>query len=297
MQPILAAIAAKLDEDISLDSLAAQARLSPFHLQRVFSEAIGESPKQFTIRLRLGRAAILLLTSNETILDIALACGFQTHESFTRAFHRRFGLAPIAYRNRGFIHPANATIAKIHAATHEQIAPCLSLYRMTETKPEPARMEYSITTKEITAKPALVVQRKIQRSEIAAAIQSSLRAVGMYAQRNGVAFAGAPFARFISMGPGLITMETGMPIAVAVETIPNDDGVKAITLPGGLVATGIHTGPYDLLPDAWGFMHQWMEANHHTPGSEAPWESYITDPGQIPDPKDWKTELFWPLQG
>jgi hypothetical protein len=29
--------------------------------------------------------------------------------------------------------------------------------------------------------------------------------------------------------------------------------------------------------------------------SGAPWESYLTDPGQHPDPKDWKTEVFWPI--
>jgi effector-binding domain-containing protein len=42
-------------------------------------------------------------------------------------------------------------------------------------------------------------------------------------------------------------------------------------------------------------MHQWIEAEGLRPG-DAPWESYITDPGSVPDPKDWKTELFWPLK-
>src|ERR1700678_66552 len=102
VQPVLAFAAAHLDEDLSLTSLASQAGLSAFHLHRVFSAAAGETPKQFTLRLRLGRAAAMLLTTPDSVLDIALACGFQSHEAFTRAFRKRFGIAPTAYRARGF---------------------------------------------------------------------------------------------------------------------------------------------------------------------------------------------------
>src|ERR1700722_16949426 len=102
VQPVLAYAAAHLDEDLSLGALADHAGGSAFHLHRLFSAAAGESPKQFTLRLRLGRAAAMLLTTRESVLDIALACGFQSHEAFTRAFRKRFGIAPTGYRARGF---------------------------------------------------------------------------------------------------------------------------------------------------------------------------------------------------
>src|SRR5580692_4715929 len=89
VQPVLAFAAAHLDEDLSLASLAAQSGLSAFHLHRVFSAAAGETPKQFTLRLRLGRAAAMLLTTDHSVLDVALACGFQSHEAFCRAFRKR----------------------------------------------------------------------------------------------------------------------------------------------------------------------------------------------------------------
>jgi AraC family transcriptional regulator len=41
-------------------------------------------------------------------------------------------------------------------------------------------------------------------------------------------------------------------------------------------------------------MERWMEANGYRPGG-APWESYVTDPGEFPDVKDWRTEVYWPL--
>ena len=86
MQPVLGYAAAHLDEDVSLAALARQAKLSAFHLQRIFSATVGETPKQLTLRLRLGRAAVMLLASSDSILDVALSCGFQSHEVFIRGF-------------------------------------------------------------------------------------------------------------------------------------------------------------------------------------------------------------------
>jgi AraC family transcriptional regulator len=295
MQPILASVAARLDEDISLAALAREAHLSPFHLQRIFAAAVGETPKQLTIRLRLGRAAVLLLATRESVLDIALGCGFQSHEAFTRAFRRRFGIAPSAYRARGFVNTTDLAAARNHAALVENVAPCVGLYRMTEQKTRTNPVTYSITTKQIEPQPVLVVRRQIKREEIAATIQAGLHAIFLYAQSHGVALAhAAPFSRYIAMGPGLITMEPGVHTAGPHETVANDAGVTAETLPGGRVATTIHQGPYDQLSEAWTAMHQSLVAEGLRPG-DAPWESYITDPGEVPDPKDWKTELFWPL--
>src|SRR5215471_10677430 len=95
-------VAQHLEEDISLQRLAGKARSSRFHLHRLFSVTVGETPKQFSLRLRLDRAAALLLATTDSVLDIALSCGFNSHEVFTRAFRRRFGIAPSNYRERGF---------------------------------------------------------------------------------------------------------------------------------------------------------------------------------------------------
>jgi transcriptional regulator GlxA family with amidase domain len=110
LQPVLKFAAKHPEADLSLRALAHAARLSPFHLHRMFSAAAGETPKQYTLRLRLDRAASMLLTSRDTVLDIALACGFQSHEVFSRAFRRRFGMNLAAYRKRGFIAAIGAGI-------------------------------------------------------------------------------------------------------------------------------------------------------------------------------------------
>lgn len=94
-------IQAHLDGDLSLNALAAIAGCSSPFFARRFAIMMKETPKQYTSRLRLERAALRLVLLNDGILDIALDCGYSNHETFTRAFRRQFGIAPHAYRRRG----------------------------------------------------------------------------------------------------------------------------------------------------------------------------------------------------
>jgi len=295
LHPVLAYAAAHLDEDLSLAALADQAGLSSFHLHRVFSAAAGETPKQFTLRLRLGRAAAMLLTTEDSVLDVALACGFQSHEAFCRAFRRRFQMTPSAYRERGFAGGVEAAEAKEHSGVIDSVAPCIGLFHhQQDGRSENNDMTYSITRKEIAAQPVLMVRRRVKPSEVAATLAEVLGYVFMHAQQNGIALAGQPLTRYLEWGPGLWTIEAGMPVAAHCSESACEAEVRAGILPGGFVATTTHTGSYEHLNEAHAALQQWIEAEGHTPAG-APWEVYTTDPADYPDPKDWKTEIFWPL--
>jgi AraC family transcriptional regulator len=292
-QPALAYAAGHLDEDVSLTALAERAGLSPHHFHRTFSEATGETPKQLTLRLRLGRAAAMLLTGGDSVLDIALACGFQSHEVFSRAFRRRFGMTPTAYRRRGFAGDVDAARGAEHAGIVQQVGPCVGLYQIAEKERSRRNdMTYSITKKELDPQPVLVARRRVKRSEIAATIGAVLPGIFVYAQQHGIALAGLPFTRYVEVGHGLLTIEPGFRIAASHTSTQGD--IIADTLPGGPAATTIHTGPYDGLPDAYAALEQWMEAEGLT-AAGAPWEAYLNDPSDHPDPQDWKTEIFWPV--
>ncbi len=299
IQPVVAYAARHLDEDVSLEALAGQTDLSKFHLHRLFLAAAGETPKQFTLRLRLARAAAMLLATRDSVLDIALACGFQSHEAFTRAFQRAFGIAPSAYRARGLASGLGESAALQHASLVDRIAPCIRLFHAEHFRNEEGRrgenkMAYSISKKEISEQPVLVVRRRIKPSEVAATLGAALGQVFQYAQQNGVALAGQPFTRYIEWGPGIWTIEAGLPVTAA-DKARSDGDVRADALPGGLVATATHTGPYDKLHELHAAIQQWMEAQG-LQSAGAPWEVYVTDPADYPDPKDWKTDLFWPAR-
>ena len=72
-------------------------------------------------------------------------------------------------------------------------------------------MAYSITKKQLSPQPALVVRRRVERSGIANAIGEALGRVGQYVQQNGIGIAGPPFARYPEMEGGLFTIDIGMP--------------------------------------------------------------------------------------
>ena len=83
-----------------------------------------------------------------------------------------------------------------------------------------------------------------------------------------------------------------MPVA----TPPHGEGdVEAGTLPGGSGCRRDARGPYDQLTETYAALERWIEANGYRIGG-APWESYITDPADLPDPADWRTEVYWPLE-
>lgn len=92
-------IQSHLDEDLSLELLAERVGFSAYHFHRIFREIINEPVKEYIRRLRIEKAAYRLKVSEETILQIALEARFKTHESFTRAFERQFGITPNEFRN------------------------------------------------------------------------------------------------------------------------------------------------------------------------------------------------------
>ena len=224
MQPALALAAAHLDDELPLAALSAHAGMSPFHLHRMFTAVAGETPKQFTLRLRLSRGAARLLTSDDSVLNVALSCGFLSHEAFTRAFRRRFGMTPRAYRARGFAAGAGAGDAASHAAVVRRVGPCVGLFHVRpDGGPQRSDMTYSMVKKELAPQPVLVVRRRIKRSEIAATIGAALGNVFQYAQQHGIALSGHPFARYSEVGPGLMTIEPGMRVAGAARPAASTD--------------------------------------------------------------------------
>jgi AraC family transcriptional regulator len=97
---VLEYMAQHIEDEISLDDLAAVACLSPFHFIRMFRNRMGDPPHRYLSKMRLERAKTLLSHGEESIGQIALACCFATQSNFTRAFHRATGMSPGAYRRR-----------------------------------------------------------------------------------------------------------------------------------------------------------------------------------------------------
>ena len=91
-------IDAHLCEAITLKQLSNAAGYSPWHAAKIFKEATGRSPFDYIRSVRLTKAALALRDEGSKIIDVAFDFVFDSHEGFTRAFSREFGISPKRYR-------------------------------------------------------------------------------------------------------------------------------------------------------------------------------------------------------
>lgn len=90
-------IQAHLNQPITLRQLAKEAGYSPWYSARIFKEHTQKAPFEYIRALRLTQAALLLRDRQNKVIDVALDFVFDSHEGFTRAFTRQFGIAPKRY--------------------------------------------------------------------------------------------------------------------------------------------------------------------------------------------------------
>jgi transcriptional regulator GlxA family with amidase domain len=86
--------------DLSVPALAARASMSERNFARAFSREVGMTPGAYVEALRVDHARLRLESTGQQLDAVAHDCGFGTVETMRRAFHRRLGVGPAAYRDR-----------------------------------------------------------------------------------------------------------------------------------------------------------------------------------------------------
>ncbi len=90
---------ADMDKKLSIEALARECNFSLSYFAHLFRAAMGVSPHTYLSRLRIERAKNMLLNTESTVLEIALATGFSDQNYFSRFFKAQTGVAPSAYRD------------------------------------------------------------------------------------------------------------------------------------------------------------------------------------------------------
>jgi AraC family transcriptional regulator len=114
---VRAYIDSNLHRTIHIRDLSAVARRSPAHFSRKFRLAVGEPPHAYVVRRRLETACHLMMTSKESLSEIALSVGFSDQAHLCRLFRQAFGQSPASWRRERGI-PADVTLI---ADAHENI--------------------------------------------------------------------------------------------------------------------------------------------------------------------------------
>ena len=147
----------------------------------------------------------------------------------------------------------------------------------------------SIERREVAPVPFLFIRRQASQSEVAQTLGESFGRVYTHCMKTGLELAGFPLARYPVVGP-LMTIEAGVPL---VRPAVPEDEMEYCELPGGNVVFAVHGGGYDTLGDTHAAILRWMQERQLRAGAH--WEWYVTDPGEHPNPADWRTHIYYPL--
>ena len=232
--PFLVGVKAKLDSDLSLNALSRDLGYSPFHFHRVFSAAVGETPKRHVQRLRLERAAYKLAITDESIVQIGLAVGFSAHETFSRAFRRGFGVSPSAYRR---------------AAKAAQID---RMQRNLTFRGEGCRLS-EVWFTAVRPTPLLAIRHLGEYARLDAATRTALwDELVAWAEREGLACGPLRLGLFPddpSLTPAVLQASD---VCIPVDRcVAGDERIRSFELAGGLYGMIEHVGPPETVGQAY----------------------------------------------
>ncbi len=157
-------------------------------------------------------------------------------------------------------------------------------------------MPYEVKVQEVAPQPIAAVRHQMPPADISSVMGEAFGRVFGYMARAGATPAGPPLAVYHHFDEESVDFEIGVPVMAPIQEEPGSGDPSAhpvhnFELPGGMVATTLHIGPYDGLETVWAAITGWAQDHGHETTDLACWESYLTDPESEPDPARWQTQL------
>ena len=159
---------------------------------------------------------------------------------------------------------------------------------MSDSRAPSSRIELRVLGGHRTA----FVREEVSENDLAEAMGRMFQTVTAALREQGVEPASPPFARYHAVGE-IVDLEAGV---IVTDPIEPSGEVKAGELPAGPAAIAVHTGSYESLGATHAAMRHWLETNPTQEANGGPWELYVTDPSDEPDPAKWMTEVIFPLK-
>jgi AraC family transcriptional regulator len=274
-------ISANIDGDLALARVAREAHFSQFHFHRLFRALVGETLSEFIRRVRLERAASMLVNNPfKSITAIALDCGFGSSAAFCRAFHQRFGAAPSAYRKAGKSQSKDGkTGSKPRKATGTNGG-----YSGVMKHAQP-RLKMSVEVKELPALHVAYVRHVGPYNQIPEAFERLAKWAG---PRGLMSRPDAVMLGVYHDDPDVT--ETAKLRSSACVTVPEGTetggDIGTMTVPGGLFAVARFEIGDDQYGEAWNqLMGEWFPESGYQPDDRLCYEVYRNNPDEHPQHK------------
>lgn len=110
IEKVLTYIDDHIEEELSLDTIAAVFNYSKFYMARIFAKRTGYTIYKYIQGRRLTQAAQKLVETNEPIVEIAYEAQYSSQQAFTQAFSRVYQCSPQVYRKNGIFYPVQMQI-------------------------------------------------------------------------------------------------------------------------------------------------------------------------------------------
>lgn len=259
-----------LDGDLSLDALADVAAMSRFHWHRIWTAMTGETLAQTTRRVRLYRAAVMLVREDVPVAEIAARCGYPDRASFARAFRDTMGVTPGHYRTEGRAIPPLWLNRKETGVTHD-------VKVTTEAPRRVAGIAHAGDYQQI--------------SRAFEALGATLGARGGWPQARGMV--GVFYHDPRNVPEPDLRAHAG---AVMPEEFAITDPLEEVRLQGGDHAVLRFRGPYAGLQSAYDyFLGPWLAQSGRDPAESPCFEVYLNSPMEVA-PEALLTDIYLPLR-
>ncbi len=284
-----------LDRSLSLEELAKVAHFSPFHFHRVFGAMVGETLGRFVQRLRVERAAAMLVANpGRSITAVSIDCGFSSSATFARAFKEAFGMSATRWREHGDRNECEAQskirkpLDKLRKA--EGVSDCYFDPRTnvpTWRIEMPSSLSTTITVTERPDHPVAYL-RHVGPYGQAAVVPRLFSKLQEWAVARDLMDSTTRFLLVAHDNPN-VTDADKLRLSVCL-TVPSgvepEGEVGMMTIPGGKFAVGHFEIPPQRIAEAWDVvMGEWMPSSGFQPDDRLCYEEALNDPRQHPEGK------------
>lgn len=245
MRRVLDHVDRHLDEDLGLDVLSGVAAFSKHHFHRQFAAMLGVSVHSYVQLARLKRASYrLAYRSGDSITEIALDAGYAAPDAFARAFRRRFGQSPSAFRKSPDWEPWLAAFGPLHDARTKLMKRNFS--------------QADVTIRAVPPTPVLTMTHRGDPARIGATIQRFIA----WRKARGLGPKAAATYNVFHCDPRSSAPEDyrlDLCVAAAPSAAAPGDAVEAGVIPGGRCAVlRVVGGSDDLEPAALCLYRDWL---------------------------------------
>lgn len=297
-----------VSEQLTVQKLAEVANFSQFHFQRIFSVFTGETLYQYILRIRLEKAARLLLNSSKlTVTEIALECGFTSSSVFARAFKQFYGVPakewvknPVVPKSRNCkTDSRNCKDSDNETSYNEDAIRQKDATYMIRRKTDMSDKNFTVEVKTMEDTPVAYVRHTGPYKGDCKLFQSLHEKLYRWAgPRELLNFPETKSFTIYHDDPD-VKDEDKLRISVFI-SVPEgtkvDGEIGYTVIPGGKYAVGYFEIDETQYPEIWSFMYgTWLPESGYQPEDGFTFERYLNNPDEHPEKLHF-VEIYIPVK-